>query len=42
VTYFNLVQILESSGIGLIYGLRFYSRGQLDPGTQYESDLQGP
>ena len=29
LSYFNLVQILESSGIGLIYGLRFYSIGQL-------------
>ena len=30
MTYFNLLQLIESSGIGLVYGLRFYSRGQLD------------
>jgi hypothetical protein len=31
LSYFNLVQILESSGIGLVYGLRFYALGQLTP-----------
>ena len=30
MTYFNLLQLIESSGIGLVYGLRFYSQGQLD------------
>jgi hypothetical protein len=31
LTYFNLLQILESSGIGLIYGLRFFTLGNLSP-----------
>ena len=30
MSYFNLIQLIESSGIGLVYGLRFYSRGQLN------------
>ena len=30
MSYFNMLQLIESSGIGLVYGLRFYSRGQLD------------
>ena len=30
MSYFNLLQLIESSGIGLVYGLRFYSRGQLN------------
>ena len=30
MSYFNMIQLIESSGIGLVYGLRFYSRGQLD------------
>ena len=30
MSYFNLIQLIESSGIGLVYGLRFYSLGQLD------------
>ena len=30
MSYFNMIQLIESSGIGLIYGLRFYSIGQLD------------
>ena len=30
LTYFNLIQLLESSGIGLVYGLRFYATGQLN------------
>ena len=25
-----MIQIIESAGIGLIFGLRFYSRGQLN------------
>lgn len=29
MAYFNMIQCLESAGIGLIYGLRFYSVGQL-------------
>ena len=28
---FEWFQILESSGIGLVYGLRFYSIGSLNP-----------
>ena len=30
MSYFNMIQLVESSGIGLVYGLRFYSKGQLD------------
>ena len=30
MSYFNMIQLIESSGIGLVYGLRFYSRGQLN------------
>ena len=30
MSYFNMIQLIESSGIGLIYGLRFYAIGQLD------------
>ena len=30
MSYFNMIQLIESSGIGLVYGLRFYSKGQLD------------
>ena len=30
MSYFNMIQLIESSGIGLVYGLRFYSTGQLD------------
>ena len=30
MSYFNKIQLIESSGIGLVYGLRFYSTGQLD------------
>ena len=30
MSYFNLLQLIESSGIGLVYGLRFYSQGQLN------------
>ena len=30
MSYFNMIQLIESSGIGLIYGLRFYSIGQLE------------
>ena len=30
MSYFNMIQLVESSGIGLVYGLRFYSTGQLD------------
>ena len=30
MSYFNLIQLIESSGIGLVYGLRFYNRGQLN------------
>ncbi len=29
MSYFNMIQLMESSGIGLVYGLRFYARGQL-------------
>jgi len=29
MAYFNMIQCLESAGIGLVYGLRFYSVGQL-------------
>ena len=29
MTYFNMIQLIESSGIGLVYGLRFYGTGQL-------------
>ena len=30
MTYFNMIQLIESSGIGLVYGLRFYAIGSLD------------
>ena len=30
LTYFNLIQLIESSGIGLVYGLRFYATGSLN------------
>ena len=30
MSYFNMIQLIESSGIGLVYGLRFYAKGQLD------------
>ena len=30
MSYFNMIQLIESSGIGLIYGLRFYAVGQLE------------
>lgn len=30
MSYFNMLQLIESSGIGLVYGLRFYNRGQLN------------
>ena len=30
MTYFSLIQLLESSGIGLVYGLRFYATGRLN------------
>ena len=30
MSYFNMIQLIESSGIGLVYGLRFYYRGKLD------------
>ncbi len=30
MTYFNMIKIIESTGIGLVYGLRFYGKGQLD------------
>lgn len=30
MTYFNMIKILESAGLGLIYGLRFYGIGQLN------------
>jgi len=30
MTYFNMIKIIESTGIGLVYGLRFYENGQLD------------
>ena len=29
ITYFNMIQMIESSGIGLVYGLRFYATGKL-------------
>ena len=29
MSYFNMLQLIESSGIGLVYGLRFYATGQL-------------
>ena len=29
MAYFNMIQCLESAGIGLVYGLRFYSIGSL-------------
>jgi len=29
MAYFNMIQCLESAGIGLVYGLRFYSIGEL-------------
>ena len=30
MSYFNMIQLIESSGVGLVYGLRFYAKGQLD------------
>ena len=27
MSYFNMLQLIESSGIGLVYGLRFYATG---------------
>ncbi|XP_059091667.1 soluble guanylate cyclase gcy-37-like [Tigriopus californicus] len=30
MAYFNLVKILESMGIGLVYGLKFYNEGNLN------------
>ncbi len=30
MTYFNMIKIIESTGIGLVYGLQFYAIGQLD------------
>ena len=30
MTYFNLIKIIESTGVGLVYGLRFYGSGQLN------------
>ena len=32
MSYFNMLQLIESSGIGLVYGLRFYATGQLEYG----------
>ena len=29
MTYFNMIKVIESTGIGLVYGLRFYGVGQL-------------
>jgi len=29
MTYFNMIKIIESTGVGLLYGLRFYGFGQL-------------
>lgn len=29
MAYFNLIKILESTGIGLVYGLKFYNEGNL-------------
>ena len=29
MAYFNMIQCLESAGIGLVYGLRYYSIGSL-------------
>ncbi len=30
MTYFNMIKIIESTGIGLIFGLEFYGKGQLN------------
>merc|ERR1712080_150770 len=30
MSYFNMIQCLESAGIGLVYGLRYYSVGMLN------------
>jgi hypothetical protein len=30
MTYFNMIQLIESSGTGLVYGLRFYATGLLE------------
>ena len=30
MTYFNMIKIIESTGIGLVYGLQFYGKGQLN------------
>ena len=30
MSYFNMIQLIESSGVGLVYGLRYYAKGQLD------------
>ena len=30
MSYFNMIQLIESSGIGLVYGLRFYATGKLN------------
>ena len=30
MTYFNMIKIIESTGIGLVFGLQFYGVGQLD------------
>jgi hypothetical protein len=30
MSYFNMIQLIESSGKGLVYGLRFYATGKLD------------
>ena len=30
MSYFNMIQLIESAGIGLVFGLRFYGRGQLN------------
>ena len=29
MSYFNMLQLIESSGIGMSYGLRFFSKGKL-------------
>ena len=30
MSYFNMIQLIESAGIGLVFGLRFYGTGQLN------------
>ena len=30
MSYFNMIQLIESSGVGLVYSLRYYAKGQLD------------